>query len=134
MLKIAKSISFKLLLKQLFLWKKIICIKKVKQVFLNYSLGSSLKLKITSFKITVWKSTQNRFQIKGKKRAIIVKFFNFKDKDAVLNQYRQKQLWKVNIYVNEDYTERTEDLRNYLNKQKRFGSRENLQRLCIRNL
>ena len=43
-------------------------------------------------------------KINGQKRAIIVKFLNYKDKDAPLNQYRQKQLWKDNIYVYEDYT------------------------------
>ena len=43
-------------------------------------------------------------KINGQKRAIIVKFLNYKDKDTPLNQYRQKQLWKDNIYVYEDYT------------------------------
>ena len=33
------------------------------------------------------------------------------------NQYRQKQLWKDNIYVNEDYSERTADLRKQLFEQ-----------------
>ena len=52
----------------------------------------------------------------------------------MLNQYRQKQLWKDNIYVNEDYSERTADLRKQLFEQaKRFDNRESLQRLCIRN-
>ena len=31
---------------------------------------------------------------KIKKRTIIIEFLNYKDKDAVLNQYRHKQLWK----------------------------------------
>ena len=43
-------------------------------------------------------------KINGKKRAIIVKFLSYKDKDAILNQYRQKPLWKYNVYVNEDYS------------------------------
>ena len=49
-------------------------------------------------------------KLNGKKRLIIVKFLNYKDKDVVLNQYRQKPLWKDNIYINEDYSERTAEL------------------------
>ena len=56
-------------------------------------------------------------QINGKKIPIIVKFLNYKDKDAVLNQYRQKQPWKDNIYINEDYSERTAELRKQLFEQ-----------------
>ena len=36
------------------------------------------------------------------------------DKDAVLNQYRQKPLWKSNIYINEDYRECAAELRKQL--------------------
>ena len=43
-----------------------------------------------------------------------MKFLNYKDKDTVLNQYRQKQLWMDNIYVNKDYSERTADLKKEL--------------------
>ena len=56
-------------------------------------------------------------KINCKKRAIIVKFLNYEVKDAVLNQYRQKQLWKDDIYVNEDYSKRTADLRKRLIEQ-----------------
>ena len=56
-------------------------------------------------------------KINGKKRAINVKFLNYKDKDAALNQCRQKQLWKDNIYVNGDYSERTAELRKQLSEQ-----------------
>ena len=58
-------------------------------------------------------------KINGKKRAIIVKLLTFKYKDAVLNQYRQKQIWKDNIYVNEDYSQHTAELRKQLFKQAR---------------
>ena len=56
-------------------------------------------------------------KLNGKKRPITVKFLNYKDKDAVLNQYRQKQLWKENIYINEEYSERTAELRKQLFQQ-----------------
>ena len=36
-------------------------------------------------------------KINGKKRAIIVKFLSYKDKDAALNHCRQKQFRKDNI-------------------------------------
>ena len=74
-------------------------------------------LEMESKDITIERAHRTGSKINGKKRAIIVKFLNYKDKDAVLNQYRQKQLWKDNIDVNEDYSERTEDLRKQLFEQ-----------------
>ena len=74
-------------------------------------------LEMESKDITIERAHRIGSKINGKKRAIIVKFLNYKDKDAVLNQYRQKQLWKDNIYVNEDYSERTADLRKQLFEQ-----------------
>ena len=47
--------------------------------------------------ITIKRAHRIGSKITGKKRAIIAKFLNYQDKDAVLNQYRQKQLWKYNI-------------------------------------
>ena len=93
-------------------------------------------LEMGSKYITIERAHRISFKINGKKRAIIVKFLNYKDKHSVLNQYRQKQLWKVNMDVNEDYSERRAELRKQLcsNKQKRFDNRESLQKLCIRNL
>ena len=41
------------------------------------------------------------------KRTIIVRFLNYKDKEVILSKYRSKQLWKKNIYFNEDFSERT---------------------------
>ena len=67
--------------------------------------------------ITIERAHRTSPKRNRKKRAIIVNFLNYKDKDNVLNQYRQKQLWKDNIYVNEDYSERTADLRKQLFEQ-----------------
>ena len=50
--------------------------------------------------ITIGRARRTGSKINGKKRAIIAKCLNYKDMDAVLNQYRQRQLWKDNIYVN----------------------------------
>ena len=71
-------------------------------------------LEIESKDITIERAHRTGSKINDKKRAIIIKFINYKDKDAALNQYRQKQLWKDNIYVNGDYSERTADLRKQL--------------------
>ena len=60
-------------------------------------------LEMESNDITIERAHRTGCKINGK-------FLNYKDKDAVLNQYRQKQLWKDNIYVNEDYSEHTADL------------------------
>ena len=74
-------------------------------------------LEMESKDITTERAYRTGSKINGKKRAIIVKFLNYKDKDAVLNQYRQKQLCKDNICVNEDYSVRTAELRKQLFEQ-----------------
>ena len=71
-------------------------------------------LEMESKDITIETVHKTGSKINGKKRAITVKCLNYKDKDAALNQYRQKQLCKGNIYVNEDYSERTAELRKQL--------------------
>ena len=62
--------------------------------------------------ITLETSHRRGSKINGKKRAIIIRLL-----DPVLNQYRQKQLWKDNIYVNQDYSEHAADLRKQLFQQ-----------------
>ena len=68
-------------------------------------------LEMESKDITIERVHRAGSKINGRKRPIIVKFLNHKDKHAVLNQYKQKQLWKDNIYINENYSERTAGLR-----------------------
>lgn len=53
----------------------------------------------------------------GKKRTIIAKIHNFKDKQKILSKYREKKLWEKGIYVNEDFSERTLQCRKDLFKQ-----------------
>ena len=57
------------------------------------------------------------FKINDLKKTIMLKFLNYKDKDAAQDQYRQKQVWIDNIYADEDYSERTAKLRNKLFEQ-----------------
>ena len=67
-------------------------------------------LEMESKHINIERSHRTGSKINGKKRAIIAKILNYQRKDTVLNQYRQKQLRKDNIYINEDYNERTAEL------------------------
>ena len=39
----------------------------------------------------------------NKKKIIVVKFLNFKDKSRILNTFRQEILSKEKIFVNEDF-------------------------------
>ena len=44
---------------------------------------------------------------KNRKRTILVKFLNFKEKSRILHTYREKKLWKEKVFVNEDFSEET---------------------------
>ena len=49
--------------------------------------------------------------IRNRKRTIVVKFLNFKDKLGILHTYREKKLWKEKIFINEDFPEETASIR-----------------------
>ena len=54
-------------------------------------------------------------RIPGRKRVILAKFSNYKDKDAVLKAYRQKKHWeKRETYINEDFSDFTMNIRKRL--------------------
>ena len=46
-----------------------------------------------------------------RKRTIVVKFLNFKDKSRILHTYREKKLWKENVFVSEDFSAETASIR-----------------------
>ena len=48
---------------------------------------------------------------RNRKRTIVVKFLNFKDKSRILHTYREKKLWKEKVFVNEDFSEETASIR-----------------------
>ena len=48
---------------------------------------------------------------RNRKRTIVVKFLNFKDKSRILHTYREKKLWKEKIFINEDFSEETASIR-----------------------
>ena len=61
---------------------------------------------------------------RNRKRTIVVKFVNFKDKSRILHTYREKKLWKEKVFVNEDFSEETASIRkDLLQKAKDLRSR-----------
>ena len=73
--------------------------KKAKRTFIEENLEMESK------GITSKRAHRTGSKINDKKRAIILNFLNYKDMDAVPNQYRQKHLWNDIIYVDEDCSE-----------------------------
>ena len=60
----------------------------------------------------------------NRKRTIVVKFLNFKDKSRSLHTYTEKKLWKEKVFVNEDFSEETASIRkDLLQKAKDLRSR-----------
>ncbi|XP_065662940.1 uncharacterized protein LOC136085553 [Hydra vulgaris] len=45
-----------------------------------------------------------------KKRSIVVRFLNYKDKAIILNKYNKLKLWNEWLYINEDFSEYTTEL------------------------
>ena len=60
----------------------------------------------------------------NRKRTIVVKFLNFKDKSRSLHTYTEKKLWKEKVFVNENFSEETASIRkDLLQKAKDLRSR-----------
>ena len=57
---------------------------------------------------------------RNRKRTIVVKFPNFKDKSRILHNYREKKLWKEKVFVNKDFSELTASIEGLLQKAKDF--------------
>ncbi|XP_065684296.1 uncharacterized protein LOC136096680 [Hydra vulgaris] len=51
---------------------------------------------------------------KMKNRTIVVKFLNYKDKQTIMENYLKLKLWTERLNINEDYCERTTELRKKL--------------------
>ena len=50
-------------------------------------------------------------------RTIVVRFLSYKDKNKVLEHYREKKLWEKKFYINEDFSDETIELRKELFKK-----------------
>ena len=67
---------------------------------------------------------------RNRKRTIVVKFLNFKDKSRILHTYREKKLWKEKVFVNENFSEETASIRKgLLQKAKDFGSQNKVAKV-----
>ena len=53
----------------------------------------------------------------NKRRTIIAKFLNFKDKQEVLSEYKARKLWTKGIFINEDFSEDTMEKRKSLSQR-----------------
>ena len=73
---------------------------KVK-VFLQEKLG------LKTDEVTIERAHRSGKREERKRRTIIAKFLNYKQRDKVLNKYKELKLWEDQIYINEDFSEYT---------------------------
>ena len=67
-----------------------------------------------------------------KRRTIIAKFLNYKQREKLLKKYKQLKLWEDQIYINEHFSEYTVEKRRILfNAQRKFGKEASLPKLFI---
>ena len=67
--------------------------------FLKEKLGAEEDILIVRARRT--RKIQTNDGTRNRKRTIVVKFFNFKDKSRILYTYRENKLWKKKIFVSE---------------------------------
>ena len=57
---------------------------------------------------------------KRTKRTVIAKFLNFKNKQMILDKYREKKLWENGVYIKEDFSEGTMKKRKLLFQEEKM--------------
>ena len=78
---------------------------------------------------------EGSYGTRNKKRAIVAKFLNFKDKSRILHTYREKKLWKEKIFLNEDFSEETASIRkDLLRKAKDLRSQNKVAKIVYDRL
>ena len=96
---------------------------KVK-VFLEEKLG------LETDEITIERTHRIEKKEKGKRRTIIAKFLNYKQREKVLKKYKKLKLWEDHIHINEDFIEYTvENRRIYLNAQSKLEKEASLTKM-----
>ena len=83
---------------------------KVK-VFLQEKLG------LETDEITIERAHSVGKKEEGERRTIIAKFLNYKQREIVLNEYKELKLWEDQIYINQDFSEYTVEKRRFLSKR-----------------
>ena len=81
------------------------------KVFLQEKLG------LETDEITIERAHRIGKKEEGKRRTIIAKFLNYKQREKVLNKYKELKLWEDQIYINEDFSEYTVEKRRILFKR-----------------
>ena len=62
----------------------------------------------------------------GRNRTIVAKFLNYRDKVEVLNKFRELKLWEENIYLNDDFSKKTLEIRKNLFAEAKERRKNNL--------
>ena len=81
------------------------------KVFLQEELG------LETDEITIERAHRIGKKEDGKRRTIIAKFLNYKQREKVLNKYKKLKLWEDQIYINEDFSDYTVEKRRILFKR-----------------
>ena len=81
------------------------------KVFLQEKLG------LENDEITIERARRIGQKEEVKRRTIIAKFLNYKQREKVLNKYKELKLWEDQIYINEDFSEYTVEKRRILFKR-----------------
>ena len=101
---------------------------KVK-VFLQEKLG------LKTDEVTIERAHRSGKREERKRRTIIAKFLNYKQRDKVLNKYKELKLWEDQIYINEDFSEYTVGERRTLFKRvKEIREREEFAKVVYNRL
>ena len=72
------------------------------------------KLSLESDEITIGRTHRIGKKEDGKRGTVIATFFNYKQREKVLNKYKELKLWEDQIYINEYFSEYTVDKRRIL--------------------
>lgn len=60
---------------------------------------------------------RSRNENSTRKRTIVAKFLNYKDRETIVSKYRDLKLWKEEVYINEDFSDSTMIIRKELFKK-----------------
>jgi hypothetical protein len=85
------------------------CEEKIK-LLLKGKLGIDKEITIER----AHRTGKNKNEDTKRKRTIVAKFLNFKDRESILLKYKKMKLWNEKLFINEDYSERTINIRKQL--------------------
>ena len=93
------------------------------------------KLDLEADEVTIERAHRIGKKEEGKRRNIIAKFLNYKQREKVLNKCKELKLWEDQIYINEDCSEYTVEKRRIcLNAQRKLGKDATLPKLLTTGL